>query len=746
MINELKSLPLAYTRKKNLFAIITLLIICLVTYWPLTFHVFSLKNDALNYFLPVRYQVSQSFYNGYFPFWSPYFNLGYPLHGDMQSGVWNPVVQLFSLFGPYTLYTLQIETLLYIYLGGIGMYVLLRYFSIHPLVNLLCACAYMLCGFNNDSCQFLQWISGTAFLPFVILFYYRLLHTPSFTLAIIFSFFLWLLFATANPGEFVVTIYLLAAMLITTILTTQKNNKIQFLKKTAGLHFVSIGLFICLALPAVLSFIQYLPLTERGSGASYEDAMSNPLHPLLIIAYIAPLSVFDVSKFQITDGIERNSWFGIFTFIFFLSGFILRSSTKWVRFCKYAFIIFFIFSLGEWGLLRIIAYYTLPLMNTFRHPAMVKLFSTFFGVILAGFYLNEQVQTTTSQKKHYKIFLILIILLTGLGIVAILNSGNIFQSIRLALKTENSWQVLLKTIKDSLSFYNLLLLSLFIQIPFLTLFYRFAIKKFNLNGIVCTGIINCMVHALLFTFFTIVKKESAQTIQAIIDANSRKDYPMPSLATSLQKNSEDGMKYYDKVGPLNLYNKKIGRIDDRISPSNLLSQNKFWSDSILRTTIMQYPLVYQPDTAISVTHKLSSLIPTTKKIVFVDDSFYMALINNQLKYSVDLSLSHFTPNAFHFKYSAKNNTFLVLSQNYYPLWQAGIDGKEIPIVHVNSSFMGVAIPAGNHRLHFDLRADYIKAAFIMSITTSLLFFMYLAFSVYKRRNKAGNQAVSALLN
>src|SRR5436190_19573002 len=105
MINELKSLPLSYSRKKDLFALVSLLIICLVTYWPLTFHVFSLKNDALNYFLPVRYQISQSFYNGYFPFWSPYFNLGYPLHGDMQSGVWNPVVQLFSLFGPYTLYT-----------------------------------------------------------------------------------------------------------------------------------------------------------------------------------------------------------------------------------------------------------------------------------------------------------------------------------------------------------------------------------------------------------------------------------------------------------------------------------------------------------------------------------------------------------------------------------------------------------------------------------------------------------------
>lgn len=732
MINELKSLPLPYSRKKDLFAILILLVICLVSYWPLTFHVFSLKNDALNYFLPVRYQVSQSFHNGYFPFWSPYFNLGYPLHGDMQSGVWNPVVQLFSFFGPYTLYTLQIETLLYIYLGGIGMYVLLRYFSIHPLVNLLCACAYMLCGFNNDSCQYLNWISGSAFLPFVILFYYRLLHTPSLAVALIFAFFLWLLFATAYPGEFVVILYVLAAMLIATIVTTQKNSRIQFLKKTAALHLVSIILFICLALPAILSFMQYLPLTERGSGASYEDAMSNPLHPLLTIAYIAPLSVFDSTRFQITDGLERNSWFGLITFIFFLSALFIRSSIKWVRFCKYAFIISFIFSLGEWGLLRIIAYYTLPLMNTFRHPAMVKLFSTFFGVILAAFYLNEQLQATGSQKNHYKIFRILLILIPCLGVIAILNSGNIFQSVRLAFQNPNhqATAILLKTIKNTLSFYNLLLISILIQIPFLIFFYRFAIKKFNLKGIAYTGILNCMVYAMVFTFFTIVKKDSAQSMQAIIDANSRKDYPKPLLTTTLQQNSEHGMKYYDEIGPLNMYNKKIGRVDYRISPSNLLSQNEFWFDSSVRTTIMHYPLIYQPDTAISYTNT-KSLIPTTKKVVFVDDSFYIASIINQLKDNAVLSLSHFTPNAFHFTYSAKNNTVLVLNQNYYPLWQATIDGKTIPIIKVNSSFMGVAIPAGDHRLHFDFRADHIKVAFIISIITALLLFIYLAFSFFK---------------
>lgn len=734
-MNELKYPQPAYTQKKDLFTLLALLGICLISYWPLTFHVFSLKNDALNYFLPVRYQVSQSIYNGYFPLWSPYFNLGHPLHGDLQSGVWNPIVQLFSLFGPYSLYTLEIETLLYIYLGGIGMYFLLRYYSIHPLVNLLCATAFMLCGFNTDCGQFLNWISGSAFLPFVILFYHRLLRTPSVYITCLFSFFFWLLFTTAYPGEFIVITYGLLAMLLQKIATLPKNDRLQFIKKAAWLHFISIIIFTSLALPAILSFTQYLPLTERGTGASYEDAMSNPIHPLLTIAYIAPMAVADTSKFTITDGLERNSWFGLFTFIFFISALISKAKNKYFNYLKVAFIISFIFSLGELGVLRIIAYYTLPLMDSFRHPAMCKLFSTFFGVLLAAFYLQEQTQQPAIYKKHIKVFRALTFVIAGLGILALVNIRGVYQAMGIFINnqaTGNTIAKLLKSFKSELNFYSLLLINILIQIPFLILFYRFAIKKFQLKKIVYTGILNCIVHVFIFTFFTIVKKDSAREIQAVINAHTRNDYPIPSLTTSLQKNSEDGMKYFKQIGALNMYNKKIGRAPYRVTPSNLLVQNNFWFDSTLHSKIMQYTLLYQPDTACNLTDTAAMLSQTTKKIVFITDSAYINQVNRNTGSHIDYSLDQFTPNSFHFTCNATDSTFLVLCQSQYPFWHATIDGKETQIVPVNSSFMGVTIPAGKHALHFDFRANYIIIASVISLVSTLLLFIYLAFTIRKR--------------
>ena len=57
-----------------------LLLITLIAYWPLSIQLFSLKNDALVYFLPYRYQLSESIQQGCFPWWNPYIYTGLPIH------------------------------------------------------------------------------------------------------------------------------------------------------------------------------------------------------------------------------------------------------------------------------------------------------------------------------------------------------------------------------------------------------------------------------------------------------------------------------------------------------------------------------------------------------------------------------------------------------------------------------------------------------------------------------------------
>ena len=52
--------------------------LAILAYWPVSFMLFSVKNDAINYFMAMRYNTSEAIQSGYFPLWSPYINMGYP--------------------------------------------------------------------------------------------------------------------------------------------------------------------------------------------------------------------------------------------------------------------------------------------------------------------------------------------------------------------------------------------------------------------------------------------------------------------------------------------------------------------------------------------------------------------------------------------------------------------------------------------------------------------------------------------
>lgn len=154
-----------------------LLIICLLAYWPLSFGIFSVKNDAIHYFLPYRFHISEALRNGEAPFWSPYIYLGNPIQGDMQSGAWNPVVWLLSVFGRYDITLFHYENLFYIFLGGAGMYKLSHRLVDHGKTAFLMGASYMLSGFMLGG-QLINWLAAAAFLPFIIHYYLLFLKIP----------------------------------------------------------------------------------------------------------------------------------------------------------------------------------------------------------------------------------------------------------------------------------------------------------------------------------------------------------------------------------------------------------------------------------------------------------------------------------------------------------------------------------------------------------------------------------------
>ena len=89
--------------------IVILFLLTVVVFYPLSFNLLPMKHDAIDCFFPWRYFISSEISQGNFPYWNPYQDLGYPIHADPSSGAWYPIVWVFSLFGKYSLYTINIE-------------------------------------------------------------------------------------------------------------------------------------------------------------------------------------------------------------------------------------------------------------------------------------------------------------------------------------------------------------------------------------------------------------------------------------------------------------------------------------------------------------------------------------------------------------------------------------------------------------------------------------------------------------
>ena len=98
---------------------LVLLACCLIGYWPLSSSLFILKMTPTSISPPNRFLISDAIRHGHsLQWWTPYLQMGHPLHGDMQSGAWNPLVWLDLLVTRYNMTALHAETLLYILIGG----------------------------------------------------------------------------------------------------------------------------------------------------------------------------------------------------------------------------------------------------------------------------------------------------------------------------------------------------------------------------------------------------------------------------------------------------------------------------------------------------------------------------------------------------------------------------------------------------------------------------------------------------
>jgi hypothetical protein len=518
----------------------------------------------------------------------------------------------------------------------------------------------------------------------------------------------------------------MAGMAVWHLIRLKLSHKNKSFFKLIKLHSIAVFCFALLSLPAIVSYIEFLPLANRGDGVSLEVALTNSYHPLLLFSYITPLNIWRAPGVSITDPLARNSFIGIITFVLLLTSFLVKSNHPVENFSKWALCIFVLFSFGEWGVLRTISYYVLPLMDTFRHPANARIFTIFFGCLLAGMMLQNIIKQKAilCYRNWRRLFFLLLISFAGVLTWALLRtdlSTVKFDLPSLSLTSIKPWF-------DELSFLELTIFNILLQIPFLWLCWKWVKKNLNTSTLIFFGVFNCIIHTAFFQPFTVVQKETVSSFQSKLKSISKSHYPLPDLKVPINDNNMMDETKFMTFGPENMYNKRIGRSDFRITPSNLLTQDAFWSNKPLREKLLQNPFVYKADTAFQ-----RHILPMNSwpSMVFLEDTELISKINGSIKSSADIRFERFTPNRFSLTIVSSTPGFYAVFQNYYPRWQVMIDGKVFKPSICNESFIGFWLEKGTHEVKLHYKTNDLIICMLISLVAFLSMLIFICYTAFK---------------
>jgi uncharacterized membrane protein YfhO len=64
--------------------------------------------------------------------------------------------------------------------------------------------------------------------------------------------------------------------------------------------------------------------------------------------------------------------------------------------------------------------------------------------------------------------------------------------------------------------------------------------------------------------------------------------------------------------------------------------------------------------------------------------------------------------------NAEKSGLLILSDLYYPGWQATVDGKQVQLLRINYIMRGVPLPAGEHIVEFKFRPQSLVLGLMIS--------------------------------
>jgi len=125
------------------------------------------------------------------------------------------------------------------------------------------------------------------------------------------------------------------------------------------------------------------------------------------------------------------------------------------------------------------------------------------------------------------------------------------------------------------------------------------------------------------------------------------------------------------------------------------------------------------------------------RCVFVDDLSNTISSEEFSGESAQITFSTPSVNSIVVDYTSDNAGWIVIRQNWFPGWEAILDGKEaLTIENVDYLFQGVIVPAGKHSIEFTYKPKSFFTGLFFSIISAILILIgRISYSMYRKSKK-----------
>ncbi len=611
----------------------------------------------------------------------------------MSGGFWNPVTWLISGTVGYNVYTINLESLLYVFLAGTGMYKLGSLWSWCNQTKLVAAICYMCCGYFIGDLQHLNWISGAAFLPFCYYCFMGLLQERTYKKllqsVLVFS----LLLTSSHPGIIIGAIYFFVFTTIHFILKERKNNLLTniVLNQKRLLYFL-ILLIICNG-ALILSYSEIINFITRDAKPIADTTGRNTTSIQSFISILLPFATVKGGDIFRSDIALRNCYMGLVPIVFIITA--LYNSVKKKQGNFFLFTALFFLFISTNSLLQAKVYQFLPLINYVRLPAEFRIFGLFCLMLFGCKQLNDFLTNNNSFKISKAIVAILsiitLILLTiCIGYIVFTKNSLIFHSTEVLQQFGTINRA--KAVITQLSLYDTIVLQGAIATLILLAIAK-AIKKNNGKLIVLIAIIDIAVATALQLPFTGYGKLSASKIQHLIN-QSPKGIPTPVLHPIVQ--NEKGLHGVDTIiGHWSFYTKEPGTITQAF-----------------------YPIIFKSESQIFAKDSINKIAQKT----FI----YFETTNKTADHSI--TLESYSPSTIHLQLNTNRTGKLTVLYKYYPHWQVFVNNERSTVAITNRRFLEIPITApGQHKIVLIYNPFIIKTILLFQCVVWLVLITILFF-------------------